>query len=68
MKQKIVFISFMLGIALNMHLRAEDKPKRQIPVILQDDEIQEILADKESYAYFGPGVTTLVDDLPIIHG
>src|SRR4029077_19927418 len=68
MKQKIVFIAFMFSIALNMHLRAEDKPKRQIPIVLQDDEIRAILVAEESYAYFGPEVTTLVDDLPIIHG
>ena len=38
-------------------------------VVLQNEEIQEILTAKESYAYFGSEVSSsLVDDLLAIHG
>ena len=73
MRHRFLYIVLMLSFASQiLAIPATTQPSHKAmagTVVLQDDEIQEILTAKESYAYFGSEVSSsLVDDLLAIHG
>ncbi len=61
------YLLLILSIFATSNLSAESIESTVYPISLLSQEIEDIAAQKESYAYFGPVVCSLVDDLPYIH-